>query len=47
MENTVAPSLSTFAASRRQTRIAGTVAVLLTAAALLLVPLARLPLAVV
>ena len=47
MENSVAPSLSTFAASRRQTRIAGVAALLLGATALALVPLARVPLAVV
>ncbi len=43
----IAPSLSTFSASPRQARIAVVVAVFLTAAALALVPVARLPLAVV
>ena len=43
----VAPSLSTFPATRRQTVVAGLVAALISVVALLLLPLARTPLAVV
>ena len=47
MEDTVALSLSTFVATRRQMRFAGAVAVLLTVVALALVPVAHRPLTVV